>query len=80
MISGRRASGFRLPEVEDVRHGHDAPDLPADPHEHGLAVEEQHLQDPDALALVYDQRFDIFRKRNGYVQPCKSIPGDLYNE
>jgi len=31
------------PAGEDIRPGHDASDFPADPHERGLAVEEQHL-------------------------------------
>jgi hypothetical protein len=50
-----RPSALRLPEVEYIRPGHDAPGLPADPHEHGLAVEEQHLQESCALALVHDR-------------------------
>src|SRR3989337_1140638 len=54
-VSVSRVPDLRLPEVEDIRPGHDASDLPANPHEHGLALEEQHLQDPGALALVHDR-------------------------
>ncbi len=66
--------------MENIRPGHDAPDLPASTHEHGLAVEEQHFQDSGALAQVNDHRFDVFYERNGVLPPCKRKPGDPYCE
>ncbi len=65
-----------LPHDQHIRISPDVPDLPANPHQNRLVVQEQHLQDSRALAHC----FDIIWEKDGSIPLCKKKSGDPYYE